>query len=258
MDHYAARPDCDPGGGDWPPTVGVPCYNCLVIDTSFDFGSEPGRDPDTHSPTLRRYHRLLWSKPLPSGAMFDLVEAGRKGNYHLQHSSEVGQFKLSSDAITNRLKKRARRVIAQIPSELMPPHRGYTIGSALLFPVNAPPGYRTINQARGLNGRIADRFDLTLECIRRHYLGEHSPLAANLAAYTGFFALFENFDNYVAFWLLQDLVEDGQVRFWLPFDDFKTRAVPREMESYLSYRQRMEDFITARNRRIQEYARIHL
>ena len=38
----------------------------------------------------------------------------------------------------------------------------------------------------------------------------------------------------------------------------KTRAVPREMESYLSYRQRMEDFITARNRRVQEYARIHL
>jgi hypothetical protein len=229
-----------------------------VIDTSFNFGSEPGRDPDTHSPTLRRYHQLLWSKPLPGGAMFDLVEMGRKGNYYLQHDSELGHFKLSSDAITNRLKKRAARVIAQIPLEQMPPHRGYTIGSALLFPVLAPPGYRTINQARGLNGRIADRFDLTLECIRRHYTGEQSPLAANLAAYAEFFALFENFEGYVGFWLLQDLVEDGQVRFWLPFDDFKTRAVPGDVESYLSYRQRMEDFITARNLRVREYARIHL
>jgi hypothetical protein len=229
-----------------------------VIDTSFNFGSEPGRDPDTHSPTLRRYHRLLWSKPLPSGAVFDLVEAGRKGNYHLEHRSDLGHFKLSSDAITNRLKRRARKVIAQIPPEQMPPHRGYTIGSALLFPVNAPPGHRTINQARGLNGKIADRFDLTLECIRRHYLGEDSPLAASLSAYTEFFDLFEDFAGYVDFWLLQDLVEDGLVRFWLPFDDFDSPAVPRDVEAYLSYRERMEDFITARNSRIEEYARTGL
>jgi integrase len=40
-----------------------------MIDTTFDFRSDtpPGLDPDTYSPTLRRYHRLLWSKPLPSG-----------------------------------------------------------------------------------------------------------------------------------------------------------------------------------------------
>lgn len=230
-----------------------------MIDTAFNFGSEPGRDPDTHSPTLRRYHQLLWSKPLPSGAMFDLVEAGRKGNYHLQHQSEAaGLLKLSSDAITNRMKKRAKRVIAQIPPEQMPPHRGYTIGSALLFPVSAPPGYRTINQARGLNGKIADRFDLTLECIRRHYLGEDSPLAANLAAYAEFFELFENFDRYVSFWLLQDLVDDGHVTFWLPFDDFNGRAVPQDVEEYLSYRQLMEEFITSRNLRIDKYVRAHL
>ncbi|WP_113903400.1 DUF6994 family protein [Brevibacterium celere] len=35
----------------------------------------------------------------------------------------------------------------------------------------------TINGARGLHPRIVDRFDLTLECIRRHYRGEPSPLA---------------------------------------------------------------------------------
>ena len=41
----------------------------MLIDTSFDFRTDAsGKDPDAYSPTLRQYHRLLWSKPLPSGA----------------------------------------------------------------------------------------------------------------------------------------------------------------------------------------------
>ena len=48
----------------------------MVIDTSFDFRKDTpdyaNKDPDVHSPTLRRYHKLLWSKVLPSGARFDL------------------------------------------------------------------------------------------------------------------------------------------------------------------------------------------
>ena len=133
--------------------------------------------------------------------------------------------------------------------------RGYTIGSALLFPKTAPPGRMTINKARGMHPRIADRFDLTLECIRRHYRGEDSPLAGTLSEHAGFFALFEDFFGYVDFWLLQDLVQDGEVRFWLPFDDFQGRAVPQDVESYLVYSRGREDFITARNARIDDYAR---
>ncbi len=220
-----------------------------MIDTSLDLRSDASGDADTYSPTMRRYHRLLWSKRLPGGAMFDLEEAGRKGSYYLRHTSELGEFKLSSDAITNRLLRQAKRVVAQIPREQLAPHRGYTIGSALLFPKTAPPGRMTINKARGMHPRIADRFDLTLECIRRHYRGEDSPLANTLSEHAGFFALFEDFFGYVDFWLLQDLVEDGQVRFWLPFDDFQGRAVPQDVESYLAYSQGREDFITARNAR---------
>ena len=46
----------------------------------------------------------------------------------------------------------------------------------MVFPGNRIDGKYTINVARGLNKKIADRMDLTLECIRRHYLGEDSPL----------------------------------------------------------------------------------
>ena len=44
------------------------------MDANFDFRSDtpPGKDPDKYSATLRSYHKQLWSKPLPSGEMFDL------------------------------------------------------------------------------------------------------------------------------------------------------------------------------------------
>jgi hypothetical protein len=65
----------------------------MVIDTSFDFRDDAnGKDPDAHSPTLRRYHRLLWSKPLPSGRSFELSDTER--HHYLYHDSELGQFSL--------------------------------------------------------------------------------------------------------------------------------------------------------------------
>jgi len=46
-----------------------------MIDTTFNFYSDAtGPDPDRSSPTLRRYHRLLWSKELPNGKLFTLSE----------------------------------------------------------------------------------------------------------------------------------------------------------------------------------------
>ncbi len=45
-----------------------------LIDTSFDvrLDTPEGKDPDSYSPTLRRYHQLLWSKELPCGAKLEL------------------------------------------------------------------------------------------------------------------------------------------------------------------------------------------
>jgi hypothetical protein len=118
--------------------------------------------------------------------------------------------------------------------------------------VNRKP---TINVARGFHPRIKDRFDLTVECIRRHYLGETSPLSDTLARYADFFRLFEDFRGYVEFFLLQDIVNDGftAVRFFLPFDGFEPWPLPSDKESYLGYKQSAVDFIAARNRRISDY-----
>ena len=40
-----------------------------TIDINFDVYSDTpeGKDPDSFSPTLRKYHKILWSKSLPNG-----------------------------------------------------------------------------------------------------------------------------------------------------------------------------------------------
>lgn len=220
---------------------------------SFDFHSDTpaGKDPDSFSPALRKYHQLLWSKELPTGQHFHLVMEPRA---YLVHRSSSGVFFLASDAITTRLRKKAWKVIRDIPEDDLPEYPGYTPGSSLVFPGNRIGRKPTINGARGLHPRIADRFDLTLECIRRHYLGEPSPLANVLLRYADFFALFGDFAGYVKFFLLEDLVEDdGQtIRFFRPFADFSTPAVPKDRDEYLEYLRLSNAFISARNRRIDE------
>jgi hypothetical protein len=122
----------------------------------------------------------------------------------------------------------------------------------MVFPGNRVDGKQTINQARGFNGSIADRFDLTLECIRRHYSGRESPLSSTLSRYSDFFALFDDFRGYVSFFLLDDLVTDRLgVRFFMPFDDFRPPSVPRDLAVYKEYRHRSIEFIEARNHRIR-------
>ena len=62
-----------------------------IIDIEFDVYTDTpkGRDPDTNSPTLRKYHQILWSKPLPNGVMFGLEDNIPR---LLQHKSELGEF----------------------------------------------------------------------------------------------------------------------------------------------------------------------
>ena len=126
------------------------------------------------------------------------------------------------------------------------------------FPGNAIDHKWTINQARGCLRKISDRLDLTLECIRRYYLGQGSPLSETLARDRDFFALFADFSGYVDFFLLQDLVADdcSAVDVFPPFDDFRTPAMPKDVETYGEYRRRTIEFVEARNRRIERHATV--
>lgn len=228
------------------------------IDIAFDFQAEVGkRDPDLYSATLQRYHQILWTKPLPSGALFAL-ELGRVGSVRvLRHDSALGQFVFGSDTLANSNKKVLRPFYDQMGAEAnLAWHRdGGTIGGRLIFPRNKVGGMQTLNQVRGTHPLIRDRLDLTLEAIRRHYAGEMSPLSAALERYADFFALFGNFNGYITFFLLDDLVEEGRVRFYIPFDDFGRSPLPRTFEQYQQFRAAQLAFVAARNQRILAHLR---
>ena len=223
------------------------------IDVTLDVRRDTpkGKDPDTHSKTLRRYHRLLWSKPLPGGLAFDLDE--RTPGAYLHHKSVAGEFFLASDSVIPTYNYRSDILNLTSADELEAFDAiGYTIGGMMVFPGYQVDRKWTINQARGCRGLIADRFDLTLECIRRHYLGSKSPLADVLARYSNFFGLFRDFQGYVEFFLLQDLVSpDGSdVKIAAPSSDFGRSPVPSTADEYREYRETMTAFLEARNRRI--------
>ncbi|MBN2017410.1 MAG: hypothetical protein JW794_04670 [Candidatus Cloacimonetes bacterium] len=229
-----------------------------MIDTTFNVYTDAnGGDPDSTSPTLRTYHKLLWSKPLPNGEQFVLVD--NKSGTYLHHKSGFGEYFLGSDAITHSYRNHKRKswLTHQIQDEVKKLFdTGSTIGAYTLFPNNRVNGKHTINQARGVNSFIDDRFDLTLECIRLFYLGQESPLYDTFLRYKNFFDLFENFSGYINFFLLNDLVgENEKIKFYLPFDNFKTKPTFADIDEYLVYKERVMNFIEARNKRIDKWTK---
>ena len=228
----------------------------MIIDTNFNFYSDAkGGDPDSTSPTLRKYHKILWSKTLPNGKTFNLCDY-RSGLYH---KSELGEFFLGSDAITHSYKNHERKkwLTKQIPNEVDELFdAGSTIGAYIIFPNNRIDGKPTINQARGVNSLIDDRFDLTLECIRLFYLGQKSPLYDTLLRYKNFFDLFDNFIDYIHFFLLEDLIDENEkIKFYLPFNNFETPPKFSDTNDYLSYKKGVMDFIRSRNSAITEWSK---
>lgn len=226
----------------------------MIIDTTFDVYTDAnGGDPDRTSPTLRSYHKFLWSKTLPNGLTFELIN--NKAGIYLYHNSELGEFFLGSDAITHSYKNHKRKtwLTQQIPDEVNELFEvGSTIGAYTIFPNNRFDKKHTINQARGVNSLIDDRFDLTLECIRLFYLGQKSPLFDTFLRYKNFFDLFVNFNGYVDFFLLNDLVDKNQkIKFYLPFDNFHSRPTFLNVDDYLIYKMGVMEFIKKRNERIK-------
>ena len=228
----------------------------IMIDTTFNMYSDAnGGDPDITSLTLRRYHKLLWSKELPNGVFFDLQE--KVNDSYLWHSSILGNFSLGSDAITHSYKHHRGKkwLTSQIKEEVNELYNlGSTIGGYIIFPNTQVERKSTINQARGVLRKIDDRFDLTLECIRRFYINESSPLEDTLSRYKDFFQLFDNFKGYVHFFLLDDVVNDkGAIKFYLPFDNFESNPEFKNIEDYILYKNNVVHFIKCRNQKIEKY-----
>ena len=174
----------------------------------------------------------------------------------MHHKSDLGEFFLSSDSIghTYVRAKKMSHIITEINHEELKSFFSTcsTIGAYIIFPAKRINNKMTINGARGVNYKIQDRFDLTLECIRRFYLNQPSPLTDVLKRNSSFFELFVNFKGYVDFFLLQDLVNQdySEIKFWGTFDNFKTAPLPKNKDEYLSYKSALLGFVKNRNQRI--------
>ena len=132
--------------------------------------------------------------------------------------------------------------------------KAYTIGGEIIFPKRR---HGSINQNRGCHPQIKDRWDLTLECIRKFYLGEASPLYETLVNEKEFFDLFVDFKGYVDFFFLQDCVSDDyrSVNFWLGNGDFTDSPLPQTVDDYFHWIEKNLEFVRNRNRRIQEHCK---
>lgn len=236
-----------------------------------------GRDPDSHSPTLRRYHQGLWSgRRLPglAGDQSLKLEPHENGLIDVALDRtffDIGEpLFLKSDAAiptlwrwpeTELLRSENPELLKKIACAYWPL---YAMGGMMMFPGRQIIRHQwTINQAKGcIRLKIADRLDLTIECIRLHYDGEHAqernPLGPTLLRYRDFFNLFGTFKGYVDFWLLQDLVDADQTRvlFFMEGDighyDFANRyAIPQSASDYATYLCNAQDFVKKRNERMK-------
>ncbi|QQQ62644.1 DUF6994 family protein [Paenarthrobacter ureafaciens] len=220
----------------------------IDVDYNFFDDTPAGKDPDSHSPTLRRYHQRLWSKPLPDGRPFEL-HAGRSLSPYLVYQGDGTRIVFGSDTIATRHRRKLHHLYVQLSDEVNDAflQRSYTICGFMIFPVSQG----SLNQRRGTHPRIQDRWDLTLEAIRRFYEGGTSPLSAIMDRYADFFALFGSFSGYLDHFLLRDFVDErGAVRFLLPFDNFMSSALPSDLPTYERYRLDSLNLFEARRLRI--------
>jgi hypothetical protein len=249
-----------------------------VFDTSFDYKTDTpsgNSDPDSDSKLLRWDHEMLWSKALPSGDIFAPKVTPRKSEYLIFTDAKKDRYCYGSDAITSSYtrwvkKKRPRsRALAEAIAGLTDDQKSvyldppYTIGSAMIWPLRTKD-LPTMNTARGLRMSVADRMDLTLECVRRHYTGEPGSALADVTdAYKDFFELFgqreQGFKEFVDFFHFQDLVtpDYNAVRFYLPFKNFEHSGVPTTIKDYATYRNATLQFIVGRGRRMAEWVTKH-
>lgn len=239
------------------------------IDVEFDFTSDTkdywkdywtgdpllgcvNQDPDCASKTMQLYHKILYSKPLPNGEIMDL-RIGNGAEYLTWRS-----FRFGSDSIIASFRyKRYKSMIEQVAKSLPDYHaymedyihRSYTLGGEIIFPKRMGG----INQSRGCNQFIKDRWDLTLECIRRFYINEKNPLSDVLLRDKEFFELFVDFKGYVDFFYLQDCVSSdySKVTFWLGNGEFEPFPLPKTVEEYLKWIENELDFVERRNNRIR-------
>lgn len=207
-------------------------------------------DPDTRSKTLREYHRILWSRQLPNGEFMQLSKDLSWNNMKFGSDSIIVSFRYKNQPLAEEIKTALPDYQSFFKEYI---RKTNTIAGFTIFPKHQG----SMNQNRGINTRIRDRWDLTMECIRRYYAGQKSPLSDTLETDVEFYNLFGSFKNFVDFFFLQDCVSDNyeSVDIWLGDVNFRDDALPKNTEEYFAFIEKEMAFLEKRRQRIQNYCR---
>lgn len=212
-------------------------------------------DVDIHSKTLREYHRILWGRQLPNGTVFDLKNDSHYLSFKGMH--------FGSDSISSSFRYKSYMSMFEQIKKAVPDYQGFyknylsqtnTIAGFVIFPKH--PG--SMNQCRGTRVSISDRWDITLDCIRRFYLRENNPLSDVFENDRQFYEMFVDFKGYVDFFFLNDGVSDdySSVDKWAHWPSPGQSALPLTCEEYFQYIDRELDFIKKRRERIRDYCAV--
>ena len=209
-------------------------------------------DPDSSSRVLRDYHRILWSRDLPNGMHMNLSKDLTWNRMRFGSDSIIVSFRYKNQPLAEEIKK------------ALPDYKKYfyeyalksnTIAGYTIFPKHQG----SMNQNRGTNHLICDRWDLTLECIRRFYCEEKSPLSDAIEKDRFFYNLFVDFKGYIDFFFFNDCVSDdySKVNIWIGDDKFEESGLPNTIEEYFNYIEAEMSFLEKRRTRIKEYCIIN-
>ena len=256
-------------------------------------------DPDAYSEKLYKFHKFLWNKREQRS-----VEVKWK-NYIPAYELNDETFRLGSDSIINiywhrtsvdmpdkniknnrsalegkigelenskddRENKRFYSEHYSLYKEFIWHYLQYanTIGGFVVFPRHENP---TINTKRGF-GKIGDRFDLTLECIKRYYKDKersktnYNPVFSTLnnehiEEDKYFFGMFKTFENYAKFFCLSGernwVNENGQVlnlfdNTSLDNYDFSQEPLPTKADQWWTFYDNIMKRLDARNKQIEK------
>lgn len=221
------------------------------------------KDPDVCSKLMQEYHKELWSRKLPNGQNMELKSGC--GSYYLYWQN----FRFGADSIVNMyfhhkgvqslLNEEIKQALIKNFDETTDfkdfvkkyLYKTYTIGGSIIFPKNGVTN--SINIRR--YSLLKDRFDLTLECIRRYYEKEASPMSKVLQANAQFFALFCDFKGYVNFFFLQDLVNEdySKINYFNSANKFEKVSYPQTEKDWLDLYNNQMNFVKKRNERIRDF-----
>lgn len=227
--------------------------NDQLIDVNYQFhicknGNEKF-DIDLQCREIYDYHKVLWQKKLPNGKMLNFeIRKNRAGYFLFEMNSKI---RFGSDSILHTYRNYSKGKIKNLIKEFdrNDLNRFYekitTIGGYIIFPKHM----NSLNQRKGNSPLVEDRFDITLNSIRKFYQNENTdyPLRKELENDREFFSWFVDFESYVSFFYLDDLVDrkSGEILFFS-----EDKPLPISKASYLKYKDNVLSFLEKRNRRI--------